>query len=59
MVHVILFKKLGSKMFLLKKGRVFQKSIIPNKYNQLPILKKSINDLKYSCKSKLIYYENP
>lgn len=27
-------KKLGSKMFLFKKGRVFQKSIIPNEYNQ-------------------------
>jgi hypothetical protein len=25
---------LGSKVFLLQKGRMFQKSIIPNEYNQ-------------------------
>jgi hypothetical protein len=48
------------KCFCSKREEYFKNPLFPINITNLElILKKSINDLTYSCKSKLIYYENP
>lgn len=47
------------KCFCSKREEYFKNPLFPmNVTNMELILKKSINDLKYICKSKLVYYEN-
>jgi hypothetical protein len=48
------------KCFCSKREECFKNPLFPMNITNLElIIKKSINDLKYSCKSKLLYYENP